>query len=214
MASLYKRPGSKTWYVQYLLENGKQVKRSLGTSDRRLAEKELHRIEEKLWKKEHDLNPKPKEDRCVWDFFNSRVRLVRKTKFPSTAGTECRRLEQIRDFLASKNVVYLNEVRTENIEEFMAMRSSTCAVKTLNEQLRVIKSAFECAVDNCLIQKNPAKPIKKYRRADRDRHEFFFWSPEEVQKIADEAETDCDRETFVVLVNTGMRLGEMMHPWL
>jgi len=44
MAWLYKQPESKLWWIGYRA-NGKQVRRSLGTKNRKEAEKELAKVQ-------------------------------------------------------------------------------------------------------------------------------------------------------------------------
>jgi len=210
MATIFQHK-NKIWYLQYTPENGKQTKVSTGTKDKREAERVLDKTKTHLVRKEFDLLPRPKEERCVRDFLDGRIRYIQDTKHVATAIVEMKRLEQLRDFFLIKNIVMLSDVRPAHFEEFLTLRSKTCAVKTLNEQLRIIKRAFEDAVEGMLIQKNPARSIKSLRRPDASARDFFFWTLEEVEKIAAEAETDCDQQTFLILVNTGCRLGEIMH---
>ena len=157
MATISQREDTGIWYLQFNLENGKQVRKSLKTRDKAEAQRVLEKTNTLLLRKEYGLLPRSKEERCVKEFLDSRIRNIHATKFPSTAQVETVRIAHFRDYLAGQNIVYMGDIRTEDVEKYMALRAQTLAVKTLNETLRLVKQVFEQAVESQIIPKS--RPI-------------------------------------------------------
>jgi integrase len=81
--------------------------------------------------------------------------------------------------------------------------------RTVNKALIVLGAVLERAVKAHGLVKNPAREVTKLReRYDPNQYDFF--SPEEIQALADGAASPQDRAIFLTAAFTGLRMGELI----
>jgi len=81
--------------------------------------------------------------------------------------------------------------------------------RTVNKALIVLGAVLERAVKAHGLVKNPAREVTKLReRYDPNQYDFF--SPDEVQALADAAASPQDHAIFLTAAFTGLRMGELI----
>lgn len=81
--------------------------------------------------------------------------------------------------------------------------------RTVNKALIVLGAVLERAVKAHGLVKNPVREVTKLReRYDPNQYDFF--SPDEVQALADAAASAQDRAVFLTAAFTGLRMGELI----
>lgn len=81
--------------------------------------------------------------------------------------------------------------------------------RTANKCLVVLGAILERATKTHGLVKNPARDVAKLReRYDPNQYDFF--SPDEVQALADAAASPQDRAVFLTAAFTGLRMGELI----
>ena len=99
----------------------------------------------------------------------------------------------------------LNEIKNLDVEKYKAKKiDQELAPKTINNQLAVLKKAFQCAVEWGEIEK---RPILKYLKVPPQKYDFL--TPEECRQLLGAASGDY-RSMIAVALGTGLRFGELI----
>ena len=81
--------------------------------------------------------------------------------------------------------------------------------RSVNKSLIIIGAILQRATKTHGLIKNPAREVAKLR--DRyDPNQYDFFSPEEIQTLADAAASDQDRAIYLTAAFTGLRMGELI----
>jgi integrase len=81
--------------------------------------------------------------------------------------------------------------------------------RTANKLLIILGAIFERAVKTHGLLRNPARDVPKLRvRYDPNAYDFF--SPGEIEQLADAAASDQDRAIYRTAAFTGLRMGELI----
>jgi excisionase family DNA binding protein len=103
---------------------------------------------------------------------------------------------------------YLDEITPLAITKFLALRiKDGNAPSTSNRYLALLKKMFNVAIDEGYIRENPARKTKKC--SERDRVSDRVFSEEEEARLLSASYPTLRSVIFVVL-NTGLRLGEVL----
>jgi integrase len=124
-------------------------------SDRKLAEKAF-----KSWVEELE-NPKPAGAKMP---FGDLLAML-KTSWKGKSDGSIEKLDWISycfekhmpEFLA----IPIDEIKPSKVSEFLAIRSKTLGAQSFNEMSRIIKTAFELAVNDELLESNPYNKVPK-----------------------------------------------------
>ena len=137
MASIFKR--GKTWWVAYYA-NGKLVRRSLKTTNKRIAEREKQALEANLLDP-HRMVPEEKNPlvEVFWDEYlrnyangHKRPRAIERTE------------SFWRQLLEFTNAKRLGDITRKDIEDFKTWRTSLGnSDQTVNNALREIKAVYK-----------------------------------------------------------------------
>jgi integrase len=200
MASLYKV--KNIWYVNYCV-NGHRFKVSTGTANKKLAQIKLEDIKLKLFKGELGAIVKEKAKTSILDFFR-RYRNYLEGNGPVDRHSDLARLGIIQEFLARKGIKYIDSINPSVIEELTTVTLNGKKPKTKKNYIALLKTALNKAVEWDLIDRNPIAKVKPPKIVKT----FHFFSKEEIQLLIAEAD-DILRIGIILLVNTGMRRGEL-----
>ncbi|MFZ5988395.1 MAG: tyrosine-type recombinase/integrase [Bacillota bacterium] len=103
--------------------------------------------------------------------------------------------------------IQLKDLSSLQIQKYINEKSKTLSPATVRKQFNILNSCLEKAVANELINKNPCKhielPILKQK-------EIKAFTLEEEKKFLECAKGDALYTLFVVAVDTGIRLGELL----
>lgn len=226
MASLTKHPKSRFWTACFTARDGRQLKRSTKTTDRRKAMQiavELERVEQQsrqaaltatqLHKILSDVSERVTGDNLsipsVEVYFQDWLKLIRPRIEPATLvryeGTVAKFLTQ----LGAKAKQPVTSVTPQDIERFVSARlQAGCAPKTTIVDLKTLGTAFKRAEDYGIILKNPASAVRPPKDEGSERGVF---TQEEVQKLIDAAPS-LEWQTLILLgYFLGARLSDCVH---
>lgn len=165
--SLYKRKGSKTWWIELTDANGKRVQKSTGTEVRELAEEYHDRLKAQIWEQKR-LGVKA---RRTWQ--EAVVRYLSEKSHKVTLETDKSHLRWLDPHLAGK---YLDEINRDMIAEITIARQKPYEIprkkgpprkitpqpSTINRTLEIIRAILRLARDDWeWITVCPNIPMKK-----------------------------------------------------
>ncbi len=198
---LYKR--GALWWMRFSVQ-GKQIRRSTGTTDRRLADKVykkvLGEIAEGDW-----FDRLPGEEKTLSELFDKYLDEHSKPNKSSKSyirdkAISIRMLKEFGD-------VTLIEIGTEQIFEYKKKRrAGNLAPASLNKELAFIRHAFEMAVLWGWLDVNPVSRIP--REKVKNRMERWLTGEEEERLL-----NSCPewlRDMVIFALNTGFRQNEML----
>jgi len=212
MAKLFKRntegsssgrKRSKTWWISYT-QNGAQIRRSLGVTDRKTAEMVRAEIERNIERGKVGL---PQSYVDAYELFEEFKRSVLSKK---TAVWEKRLFQQLKPFLLfvqETKQMNLASVSVKDVEEHMSNREKMVSDKTWNEELRIISRFFRFAIDRDYLLRNPCEKIPLKRVIQ---HSVEIFNAEELALIFKYAYPEAV-PYYKMLLYTGMRDGEARH---
>lgn len=111
----------------------------------------------------------------------------------------------IKNFIDAIGDVEIGSIQPYQIEKYKTERLQAIGKSSVNRRLNVIRAMFNRAKEWGLIEKNPLDHIKKYTE---DKKPPRFLAKDEVRELLRLAQGKL-REILVVLLNTGLRKGEL-----
>jgi len=194
---LYRRRGSPYWWVRYADRNGRLIRESTGTTEKKLARDILAKKKVLVAENRHlDVRKIPKTmffELCdqYWDKRGKHLRM-------KGLGSMIKIWKQQ---LGNRLVASLRQTDIENLmaEHFEGLKKSS-----RNRHITQLKAMFNWAIEEGLITHNPAAKLKKVREVGRTR----YLTTEEIQRLL----AACgERLRLIVLfaLHTGMRKGEI-----
>ena len=156
---LYRNTSSQTYYA-FLKRNGRQIRRSLGTKDRKLAERRL-----KEFRGEADKLSKTGRNKMTFRELGTLWEPI------ATANLKHSSSDRVKRCLRTLNAVFgdrmISSISVRDCEEWAVDRGNGIASSTFNKDAQVLKAAFKYAVDRGMLLDNPAADIKPKRVADK-----------------------------------------------
>ena len=197
-----KKPG-KVWWISYM-ENGKQQRRSLKVTSKKLAELERSKVESNIERGQIGLPKRNVDLNKVYDEFRTGV--IERTS-PSWSRRIRELIRPFMQFINKNSLTNMARITTADIERHSSTRSNDISPKTWNEELRIINRLFRFAMARNYIVNNPAAPISK-RHMEKPTVEIL--TPYELELIMKHA-NEAARPFYQILLYTGMREGEARH---
>lgn len=104
----------------------------------------------------------------------------------------------------------LRDVETQNVRDLQRNLSHERATSTVNISITLLKSIFAGAVDDGLIDRNPAAPVKSLKRKEEAARDTIHraLTREETNRFLTAAEDSWYINLYRFLLNTGCRIGE------
>lgn len=189
------------WYVEFA--RGK--KKSLGTKDKKLAERLFKELQKEALKGKLILLEK--NDKITFqEFLDEYLAWSQATKAHTTARRDKYALKNFISFIGNIPLRLINQKKIEDYIVYLRQKNYT--VTSINIELRHLKSAFSRAKDWGYIKENPFSKIKPLREEQKPP---AFISPEEMQHIM-EYLRDKDQTFYRVVfftLETGARRTEV-----
>ncbi|MHB8519208.1 MAG: tyrosine-type recombinase/integrase [Limisphaerales bacterium] len=213
MACVIKRHASSYWYACYTSHDGRQLKRSTKTSDRKKALQiavELERVESEarkgmltttqLRKILSDVSEKVAGDSLatpsVEDYLNGWLEGVALRNSPATLERYENTVKHLLQSLGPVAKRPVSSVTPQHVEEFLNSRlNEGVAPKTAIVDLKTLNTAFRRAEAYGTILKNPVAAVRPPKMESSEREVFTH---EEVQKILNAAPS-LDWQTLILL---------------
>ena len=105
----------------------------------------------------------------------------------------------------------LSDIETENVRELQkSLLKDGLSTRTVNDSLSLLKHILETAVNERIIDWNPAKAVERLKRKEEPARNTIHraLTREEVNKFLEAAADSWYYQLYVFLLNTGLRIGE------
>lgn len=132
--SLYKR--GETWHVDFWAPNGRRIRRSARTTEKKHAQEYLDRLKVEMWRV-HQLGEKP---RRTWQ--EATVRWIREKQYKRDLAGDKGILRWLDPHFGDK---YLDEISRDLIDEVAALKLESVTPRTVNKHLALIRSILRKA---------------------------------------------------------------------
>ena len=156
---LYRNNSSRTYYA-FLKRNGRQIRRSLGTTDRKLAERRL-----KQFREDADKLAGGGRGRMTFRELGEAWEPVATTNLKKSSS------DRVKRCLRTLYIVFgdraISSISVRDCEEWAVDRGKGIASSTFNKDAQVLKAVFKYAVDRGMLLDNPAAVIKAKRVTDK-----------------------------------------------
>jgi len=205
--------------------DGKRRRQRVGRS-RKVAELALKDVEVRIEKTRAGVIDEDKQIKpiTISDFFEKYLTYVQTNLAPRSCRRYRAAVENFKRFLKRKRRVNrLLQLSSELLEEYKTFRRNEevspnghahtakrkgVKTNTLNFELAALRTALNMAITWGYLRANPTKEVKflKVRDAKPPR----FLSKDEIKKLLEEAPADF-RDILLILLHTGMRIGELLN---
>ena len=220
MASLWKRPRSKFWYACFTAADGRQLKRSTKTADRKKALKiavEFETVDQnkktkgQLWRVLKDLNElfdvEGVSESSFHSFTESWIKSKRATTERTTLAAYKKSVSKFLSFLGHKGMEPMQSLEKRDISLFRDEMTESFSKSTVNHDLKIIKMIFRDALDDGVIPENPASGVKTLRSQSSNNGRRAF-TEEELRLIIEHSKGEWRGIVFFGLY-TGQRLKDI-----
>ncbi|MCA9784493.1 MAG: site-specific integrase [Calditrichaeota bacterium] len=204
-----KNPSGETVYQVHYTINGKRIKKVVGPR-KDVAEK----VARQIFLDNQD-GPVAQATPVVVPTLAEWTDRFIQVKFRRTAESSQRRYRIYANHFLTffekhfRPVTRIDQVTRGQLESHIEdLLKSGKANKTLNGHIQYLRSLFNMAVDDDIIQSSPASKLKSYPESKGERPPY--WTFEQVQTILDHT-PDCWRDIFQFLYLTGLRKSELIH---
>ena len=209
MATTYWKPnkrGEKVWFLDFC-HKGKRVRRRIGVGEfgRKQAEVERKQVEADTDRKRLFLQSDEPLERFVADFteyFQANCSFQTKRRYNFT-------LRFFTKFCKEKGITLLSQISRKTIEDFKAwsLESRGAKARTINADLKTLRSAFSLTVRYGHMNDNPAAGIKLLKEPEKRPR---IMDKEQIKAIL-AALTDEVRPMVMLGLYTGARRGEIFN---
>ena len=203
MANLFYKDGK--WWLNYRIDS-KRYRRSTGTADRKLASIKLKDLEVRLFKGESVEDKSSYAGTSLPDFFRRYVEYAKNNYSNQYLQSDLSRIRILQEFFARKGIRDLRSITPGIYEEFESTVLKGRRPKTRKNYLSLLKTMLNYSVKWGLTDKNPLLAVKVPKVVKT----FRFFSKKEISKLIGASEEPL-RTGIIILVNTGIRRGELFN---
>ncbi len=217
MASLWKHPKSRFWTACFTAPDGRQLKRSTKTTDRKLANRMAQEWEDAACKRMTEgqarrvvndifelINGERLASATLAAFVNRWLERKRVESKPRTFEKYAIVARKFVAFLASRAGADIASITQAEIAAYRDDAASRLSIGTANGELKIIRSIFQQAHRDALIDQNPAARVAIMARHGDEVERRAFTLPE-LSRILGE----CDSE-WRGLVMFGLYSGQRL----
>jgi len=215
MATLYQRAGSDNWWIRYS-KDGKQIRKSAGTSERNKAELQLREVELLLGQHKENGTVSQKLAEAIQAealhpaglvaVFEDRMKRVA----PGTQRINRAKMNRFLGWLGEHypEVTMVSEVTRTMMREFTSELADLQKERTHNGYLRYIRTVFNSAVKDGYILTNPTAGIDFIPEQPSPRRPY---TDEELERLFSVLTGDVRALTTIGLYAGAMRLGDIVN---
>ena len=202
---LYRNESSKTYYA-FVKRNGRQIRRSLKTTDRKLAERRL-----KEFRGDASKLVSGGRNRITFEDLGKLWLPVASTNLKKSSADRIERCLKTLNGYFGSSIIF--SITMRDCEEWEVSRGKNIAASTFNKDAQVLKACLQYAVDRGMLLDNPSKVIKARKVKDK---KILIPSRDQFQTLCDTL-LGLDpraRESYYLvklLAVSGMRLSEALN---
>lgn len=137
------------------------------------------------------------------------------TVTPATIGVNRSQFKAISDFVVDKHGHKLGQIKLKDIDKNTIINlqkklSDDLSTHTTNLKIKLLKRILRTAVEERIIDWNPAEGIKMLKRTEPQARETYHraLTKEETAAFLEAAKDSWYYPLYLLLLNTGMRIGE------
>jgi len=220
MASLWKRDRSKYWYACFTSADGKQLKRSTKTTDRKKALKiavELEAVaqskktKKQLWRVLTDLQAMFTDDgiksKSVDSYADDWLASKKLVTAASTCAAYKKSVKKFMRHLGEGKGAPINELEKTDLSAFRDGLASSYGRKTANHDLKVVRMMLKDAKEDGYLPENPAEGVGGVKGKEENASKRAFTLPE-LERILKAANEEW-RGMILFGLYTGQRLKDI-----
>lgn len=200
MASIWKHPQSKFWTACFTGLDGRRLKRSTKTTDRKLALKLAGQFEEAARKRRtarqvreviaglhREITDEELPTATVGGFINGWFERRRHEVSPATLAFYRGTAGKFTDYLGDESARELAEITREHVTGFRNRLAETLAPRSVNHALKGLRSIFKAARRDGIIQDDPTEFVDTVRQpGEDDQRPFTLAELQAILAVADE----------------------------
>ena len=164
MATIYRRNEGGSWYIDWR-EDGRRRQVSLKTKDKKIAERELKRLEARLALGVTDLPIASIEEIRLTEFVENYQRHLGPRTSQSYQDGVRRAFERLTNFVGDPK---LSRIHTRDVESHITRIADILAVSSVNLDIKILRAGFNQAVRWGHLSSEPTKGIKVLRDSATD----------------------------------------------
>ena len=202
----------KVYYVDFLMDNGERHRYSTGETNQEVAFRKLKEERSRI------------EAGCLHSdkvIFSAYVERYLTLYSNGRSNWRQHKEYHFAPLITHFGSMLLKDITTTKIQEYCAKRCQeniktikaksgkpprTVSRSTVNKEISCLKSLFKKAIEEGIVVKNTAQPIKFYSETDKQRMRFL--AADEVNALID-ASTSPLKQIVTLMAHTGMRSGEV-----
>lgn len=215
---MYRQKKSRFWWIGWRA-NGKIFFRSTKQSERKLAEKELakvqslflaHRagmLEEVYGSLSGKVLPRVTLKGAIEDWLGEVKASADAGTFNRYAGIS----ERLAEFLgAGPDGPLLREVTTEQLREYLTKRRASSSASTVNLERKILSVFFRRAIANQQLRENPVTPIRALKGMEEEGAKRRAFTVEELRLLFRKAPNPFWRFMICGGFYSGLRMGDLI----
>ena len=180
---LYRNESSKTYYA-FVKRNGRQIRRSLKTTDRKLAERRL-----KEFRGDASKLVSGGRNRITFEDLSKLWLPVASSNLKKSSADRIERCLKILNGYFGTSII--SSITMRDCEEWEVSRGRNIAASTFNKDAQVLKACLQYAVDRGMLLDNPSKVIKARKVKDK---KILIPSRDQFQNLCDTLLPLLDRD--------------------
>lgn len=206
IASIFNRNG--VWYINMQIR-GKQIRKSLKTSNKKEARARALALERELLKGDA-VKTVDSEPTLITDAVDELIQSCEtEDRRPKTISKYKQVLKGVAEFAESRNLYKLEQLDVRFVDAYRQYRKQKGAKpKTIYTEVGVIRRLFRFAKMRRMINEDPLEGL---RHTEPKTEPQPFWNWDEAEQIL-KFSSKTHRPVFTFLAETGMRIGELR--WL
>lgn len=104
----------------------------------------------------------------------------------------------------------LRKIEIQNVRDLQSKMNESKSTRTVNDSIALLKSVFNTAVEERIINYNPAAPVKSLKRTEEAARDTIHraLTREETAAFFEAVNNSSYKNLYVFLLNTGCRIGE------
>jgi len=199
---LYRQGSSTVWWMSYSFR-GRQVRKSTGTTNKKVADTILSKVKTQIAEGAYLENSQGKS-KTLSEMFSRYLEEVTPNKNPVTQVDEKRFARCFLEFVGDRKLM---EVSSDWVARYVAHRRKTVVPSTVNRELAFLSSSFNQAMKVWgWCQSNPVSRIKR----EKEHKRVKYFPDNEFAEIFNRL-VDWVRPIVLLGKNTGLRLSNLVN---